>query len=229
MVDFQSKQEAKGFNVIFTQRVNRKALFVGMGLISGLQLTGINAILFYSSEIFQDANISLNPDMAVIFVGSFSFFATIFSSILVDRAGRRALLLLSCFVMFFCFVFMGIFFQLQAADETLVESFSFLPVILLCTFIFTLCIGLGSVSFVMVGEIFAQNVKDLASGISMTLNYALSVFVTLFFPFLADNFGFAVTFYVFSSFIAATFFFVLFRVPETKGKTFQEIQDSFLK
>lgn len=155
--------------------------------------------------------------------------ATIGSSFVVDKAGRRVLLLSAALVNFICLIVLGGFFLAKSNGCVWVENLTIIPIIALCLFLFTNAGGLACVTFVIIGEIFAQNVKDTASGIAMTISYIFTIISTLLFPLLAENFGFEVAFFVFSVFIVAIFIFILFKVPETKGKTFQEIQNLMMK
>lgn len=145
----------------------------------------------------------------------------------MDKAGRKALLVPSCLIMFICTITMGTYFYLRNANPQLVAGLNLVPVITLCLYVFTNSFGLGPVTFVMIGEIFAQNVKDIASAITMSLNYGLSVLVTLLFPLIANAYGFGAAFYCCGFFIGLSCLFMVFMVPETKGKSFQEIQKMF--
>jgi len=224
LIEYHKSQERIGFSSIFKNSTNRKALFTSVGLISAFQLSGINAVLFYTASIFDDANINMDANLAAILVGFFIFVATLISTFLIDKLGRRILLLTSYSSMFVCFLCMAIYFQIQANNPDGLSKWSILPVIFLCLYVFMNSIGAAPVAFVMMGEIFAPNVKDVAAGISMSSNYAFSIVVTVLFPYANEAFGPAVVFFVFTVLIALSFFFVYLFVPETKGKTFEEIQ-----
>lgn len=229
MIEFQKLQETQGMRVLFGDKTNRKTFFLVIGLFVGFQLSGIHAVMYYASSIFADAQVDIEPDLATIAVGSFIVVASFLSSFLMDKAGRRALLLGSNAICFICFIIMGTYLQVQASRPDLVDSIRILPVIVLCIFAFTNSIGIGPVAYVMVGELFRQNVKGIAAGFAMTTNFTLSLTVALIFPLLSESFGSQVTFFVFSGFIAVSFLFVLFFIPETKGKSFEEIQDMLSK
>lgn len=167
--------------------------------------------------------------MAVIFVGICSLCGTIISAFIVDKVGRIALLIVSFSVMFFCCTFMGAYFYVKSNNPESAEQWGIVPVILLCLFIFSNSVGISPIAFVIMGEIFRQNVKDVAAGLSMTLNFGLSIVVTLLFPYITRTFGASVSFSIFGMCSFISFFFVVFIVPETKGKSFQEIQNLLLK
>lgn len=99
------------------------------------------------------------------------------------------------------------------------------PVIFLCGFVFANSIGVSPISFVILGEIFNQNVKDKAVGLSMTWSYMLLVGNSLLYPLISEILGPAFCFMIYGFCSFLSYLFVVFSVPETKGKTFQEIQD----
>lgn len=224
MTEFQRSQETQGLSALFGDKINRKTFFLVVGVFFGYQLSGIHAIMYYTASIFEDAQIDLEPDLAAMLVGVFVLAAAILSSFLMDKTGRRVLLLISNSICFLCFITMGTYSQLQESNADLVESLRVLPVIALCLFVFINTIGIGPMIYVMVGEMFRQNVKGVASGLLMSCNFALSITVAMMFPILRDSIGSGITFFVFSGFIAISFFFVMFFIPETKGKSFEEIQ-----
>lgn len=89
--------------------------------------------------------------------------------------------------------------------------------------------GVASVSFILVSEIFAQNVKDTGAGFAMMMSHILAIVASLLFPYISGNFGSYVAFYMFGVITFLAFIFVLAYVPETKGKSFLEIQKSLIK
>lgn len=97
-------------------------------------------------------------------------------------------------------------------------------VAILCLFVFANAVGVAPIAIVVMGEIFAQNIKDMASGISMTWSYTLLVANSFLYPYFSKTYGPESGFGFYGCCTLVSFFFVLFFVPETKGKTFQEIQ-----
>lgn len=166
--------------------------------------------------------------MAVIFVGIFNLIGVFTSVFLVDKLGRRTLLLISYSSLFASFIIMGTYFIIQSNDASLVKNLGFIPIAALCLYVFMNDMGAISCTFVIMGEIFSQGVKDIGAGVAMTTDYVFGMSTGLLFPFCTENLGFGATFFIFSAFHAIFFTFVLFKVPETKGKTFLEIQDILL-
>lgn len=239
---FQKTQEVTGYKAFFREKVNRKALFIASILFVGAEFTGMNAFLFYTTSIFQvshlhiksalfiifsrlqEASIGITPGLASVFAGICTFSGPPLALLLVDRAGRKALLIISLVTMFICLIVMGTYFQMQSHNAESVKSWRIVPVVVLCLFIFINSFGCFPIAFVVLGEIFAQSVKDVAAGITMTISGIAASIITIGFPYLTDAIGNGGVFFLFAGCTALTFLFVLFAIPETKGKSFAEIQ-----
>lgn len=119
---------------------------------------------------------------------------------------------------------MGVYFFMKNNDESSVESLGWLPVVSLCLFIVAFSLGFGPLIFVVLGEMFAADVKGLVGGLPLALNWGLAFVVTKTFSNLVNAIKIGPTFWVFSVFSLLGTFFVFFMVPETKGKSLAEIQ-----
>jgi SP family facilitated glucose transporter-like MFS transporter 8 len=172
--------------------------------------------------LFQSAGSTLEPSTATIIVGVIQTVATFISTLVVDRLGRRILLLISDFVMAVCSLLLGIYFYLQ--NEQDVNSIGWLPLTSVCLFIVTFSLGYGPIPWMMVGELFAPQIKGFASSLSCVLNWILAFIVTRFYSNLVDSFSIQATFWIFAVISAIGTVFVFFVVPETKGKTLDQIQ-----
>jgi SP family facilitated glucose transporter-like MFS transporter 8 len=181
-----------------------------------------NTYVMYS-VLFQSAGSTLEPSTATIIVGVIQAVATFVSTLVVDRLGRRILLLLSDFVMAICTLLLGIYFYLKDEDSD-ISSLGWLPLTSVCLFIVTFSLGYGPIPWMMVGELFAPQIKGFASSLSCVLNWILAFIVTRFYSNLADSFSIQATFWIFAVISAIGTVFVFFVVPETKGKTLDQIQ-----
>ncbi|XP_004530598.1 facilitated trehalose transporter Tret1-2 homolog isoform X2 [Ceratitis capitata] len=218
------KENQVSWMVGLSRPVTRKALFVSLGLMFFQQLCGINAVIFYSAKIFEDANTGIDANLSTIVVGIMQFIATFLSTIVVDKLGRRLLLLTSAIIMALSLISMGVYFYMQDQDEQSVANLGWLPVVSLCVFIVLFSIGFGPVPWLMMGEVFAADIKGVAGSIAGTTNWTLAFIVTKTFVNLTDSIGKGQTFWLFASIIIVGVFFVYFVVPETKGKSLNEIQ-----
>ncbi|XP_021923674.1 facilitated trehalose transporter Tret1-like isoform X2 [Zootermopsis nevadensis] len=202
----------------------KKGLMVAFGLMIFQQLSGVNAVIFYTTDIFRSAGSTLEASTATIIVGVIQAITTFISTLVVDRLGRRILLLISDFVMAICTLLLGVFFYLKDETTDDVSDLGWLPLTSVCLFIVVFSLGYGPIPWMMVGELFAPQIKGFASSFSCVLNWILAFIVTKFYSDLADSFGSYTTFWIFAVISGIGTVFVFFLVPETKGKTLDEIQ-----
>ncbi|XP_030372317.1 facilitated trehalose transporter Tret1-2 homolog isoform X2 [Scaptodrosophila lebanonensis] len=204
--------------------VTLKALGISLGLMFFQQLCGINAVIFYSNQIFEDAQTGIEPTLSAILVGVMQVVATFVSTLVVDKLGRRILLLASGVVMALSTTAIGVYFYLQDQDASSVSDLGWLPVASLCIFIIMFSIGYGPVPWLMMGELFATDIKGFAGSIAGTSNWVLAFLVTKTFTNLNAWLGNGGTFWLFAAITVIGVVFVFFAVPETKGKSLNEIQ-----
>lgn len=122
---------------------------------------------------------------------------------------------------------LGLYFYLkevQHADEV-VAQISWLPVVSLVIFISTYCVGWGPLPWAVMGEMFASNVKAKASGITVSVCWFLAFLITKFSKNMENAFGNYALFWMFGAFCIASIIFTVLLLPETKGKSLQQIQD----
>ncbi|XP_032680146.1 facilitated trehalose transporter Tret1-2 homolog [Odontomachus brunneus] len=212
---------------LFKVKANRKALIYTCALASFQQLTGINFVLFYMQNIFISANSSVPTDQAPIIIGVVQMLASGVTPVVVDRLGRRMLLVLSGIGETVSLCALGFYFYLkevQQADDV-VAQISWLPVVALVIFISTYSVGWGPLPWAVMGEMFASNVKAKASGVTVSVCWFLAFIITKFSSNIIEAFGNYTTFWLFGAFCIASILFTVLLLPETKGKSLQEIQD----
>merc|ERR1711970_999095 len=147
----------------------------------------------------------------------------------MDKAGRRLLLNLSSSIMVISISALGAYFYIADTldDTSLANKIDLLPVASLSLFVFAFSIGFGPIPWLMMSELFSPEVKSLASSISTSFNWTLAFLVTKFFSTMVNGLTEAGAFWFFGSFTILTFLFCMFFVPETKGKSLDEIQQLF--
>ncbi|KAL3275587.1 hypothetical protein HHI36_020342 [Cryptolaemus montrouzieri] len=209
------------------KKATKKAFVISFGLMMFQQLSGINAVIFFTSTIFKQAgaNFSFSP---TIIVGIMQVIATFVSSIVVDKFGRKILLIGSDSMMALSSVALGIYFTLQdrhILNEDQISTISFLPVLSLCVFIIVFSLGFGPIPWMISSEVFPPEIKSVASSAAGTFNWFLAFIVTAYYQPLTSLVGADVTFYMFTLISFTGSLFVFFVVPETKGKTMNEIQN----
>uniref|UniRef100_A0A336LQF3 Facilitated trehalose transporter Tret1 n=1 Tax=Culicoides sonorensis TaxID=179676 RepID=A0A336LQF3_CULSO len=208
-----------------TRTASIRSAFIAIGLMFFQQMSGINAVIFYTTRIFTDSGSDIDPSLSTIIVGVIQVVATFISSLVVDKLGRRLLLLFSIVVMGICLCGLGVFFYLKDEESEIIDNLGWLPITSLCIFMIAFSLGFGPVPWLMAGELFAPDIKGFLGAIAGTTNWLLAFVITKFFASLSEGIGNGPTFWLFMGFCVVGFVFVLLFVPETKGKSFQHIQD----
>ncbi|RYY38885.1 MAG: MFS transporter [Chitinophagaceae bacterium] len=218
----QQKQEASWRTLL--QPGFRRALWIGIGLSIFQQVTGINAILYYAPEIFKsfgsDATASL---LETSMLGVINLVFTIVSIFLVDRVGRKPLLLAGSVGMLVALSVVGIASWQGEGGVWL------LPVLLL--FMASFSLSWGPVVWVLLSEIFPNSVRSLALSIAVFIQWAANFAVSQTFPLLTgsellrERFHGAFPFLLFAVLCAVALVFVRRYVPETRNKTLEQMND----
>lgn len=205
------------------QKATRKAFFIISAQFFFFQFTGINAVLFYTTTILKEANISLDAGIGSIIVVSSQIVGTGFSTLFVDRYGRKPMLMISTVIMALSHLTIGSYFALKDSGRS-IDSLRWLPIASLSVFELAFGCGTGPVSYVLLGELFNPNAKKVIAPVGKSLNLIFAAVVGLIFPYLVESIGSAGTFYLFCGFSILALMFTIFFIPETKGKSLLEIQ-----
>ncbi|KAJ0770576.1 putative major facilitator, sugar transporter, major facilitator superfamily [Helianthus annuus] len=199
-----------------------RSLIVGVGLMVLQQFGGVNAIAFYANSIFISAGFSSSIGSIALVIVQIPF--TILGVLLMDVSGRRPLLMVSAAGTCLGCLFLGISFLLQDLHEYK-ELSPILALVGVLVFKGSFSLGMGGIPWVIMSEIFPINIKSSAGSLVTVVNWFGSWVVTYFFNFLmkCSTEG---TFFLFSGVCCVTILFVAKLVPETKGRTLEEIQAS---
>lgn len=207
----------------FSTPAAKRGLLIGLGVMFIQQFGGINAVVFYTVKIFKDAGSSLDPNIATIIVGTIMMVTTWIATMVVDRLGRRILLLVSALIMALSTSTLGLYFYLKSHGSD-VSSLGWLPLASMCIFIIVFSLGFGPIPWMLVGEIFPSQIKGMAVSIACLFNWFSVLLVTKFFADIITLLGGHTAFWIFSGVALFGTFFTYVLVPETKGKTLDEIQ-----
>lgn len=150
--------------------------------------------------------------------------ATFIATILVDRAGRKVLLLISATTMMIMLAALGAFFYIQDTDEETAKTIGWLPLTSLCIYIFAFSVGFAPVPWILASEVYSKEMSPIASPLSGAFSWGLAFVLTVTFNSVSEAIGIGQTFWIFAGFSALGGIFVLLMVPETKGKSMSEIQ-----
>ncbi|XP_058090514.1 sugar transporter ERD6-like 5 isoform X8 [Magnolia sinica] len=223
METIQSLQEARILDLF--QRKYAHSVIVGVGLMVLQQFGGVNGIAFYASAIFVSAGFS-SGSIGTIAMAAVQIPMTTLGVLLMDKSGRRPLLMVSAAgTCLGCFL-VGVSFVLKVRDhewlKALIPSVALVGV-LVYTGSFSL--GMGGIPWVIMSEIFPINMKGSAGSLVTLVNWLGSWIISYTFNFLL-NWSSAGTFFIFASICGVTVLFVAKLVPETKNRTLEEIQAS---
>ncbi|KAF5278492.1 hypothetical protein FQA39_LY05981 [Lamprigera yunnana] len=213
---------------IFKSRGLIKALIISLSLVGIQQFSGINSILFYTESIFAASGSSIPSKISPMIVGAVQVFASFLTPLMVDRLGRKFLLLISAVGMTVAEVPLGLYFYLKDNQHD-VGAIFWLPVVCLVVYILFYNFGFGPLPWTMMAEIFPTNVKSLLSTVTASFCWLLGFLITKFFSTISAEIGMAGTFWLFSGFCVVAIVFVVTCVIETKGKSFREIQEILSK
>jgi SP family arabinose:H+ symporter-like MFS transporter len=202
---------------LFSPRL-RRALTIGFCVALFQQITGINAIFYYAPEIFKTAGMDISGAMSfTVLIGITLVLATLVSMWIIDKVGRRSLLIFGSAGMAVTLSCTGILFRASETQTTLL-------LICILAYVAIFAISYGTVAYVIISEIFPIHVRGIAVSIATFALWGGNFFVSRFFPVLVENISAANTFFIFAGVSVIAFIFVVAMVPETKGKTLEEIE-----
>jgi SP family arabinose:H+ symporter-like MFS transporter len=195
----------------------RYPLFLAITIGAFNQLAGINAILYYLNDIFQAAGFSqLSGDQQAIAIGFTNLIFTMIGMSLIDRAGRKTLLLIGAAGTASCLAGVAWIYRSNAHQGMLVW--------LLIGYIAFFAMSQGAVIWVYIGEVFPNAVRSKGQGVGNASHWTMNTIIALSFPWVASHLGQSVPFVFFSVMTVVQFLTVLFAYPETKGQTLEALQ-----
>ena len=198
----------------------RTALAIAVALAILQQVTGINTVLFYGSVIFKEQVGGHSQSSAIgynVLIGAVNFLATIVALWIIDKVGRKAILMVSSAAMGVCLIVLGWAFLIQPPPTNLV-----LGIMLCCAASFA--VGLGPGVWVVMAEIFPTRVRGRAMSVATISLWVACVALTMTFLSLARAISISGAFWLYASMCVITFLIVWLATPETKGKTLEEIE-----
>ena len=200
----------------------RPALIIGIGLAVFQQITGINTVIYYAPTILEIVGFSAGGAIAAtaLGVGVVNVGFTVLSLFLLDRAGRRLLLLIGLVGMTVSLALLGVVFSLESTSG----AAGLLATICLALYIASFAISLGPVFWLMISEIYPLRIRGTAMSVASIANWGSNFLVALTFPVLLATLGGAGAFWLFAVLGIVAWLFVWFLVPETKGRSLEEIE-----
>jgi MFS transporter, SP family, arabinose:H+ symporter len=216
-----SKPASRGFRGL-TERRMRFIMLVALGLAFFQQITGINAVFYYLPTIFAQAGGGVNDAFRqAVLVGLVNLGMTFVAIWLIDRLGRRPLLIAGIAGMAVSLLVIGWAFGQPTMNARLV-------LIAIVGFVASFAISLGPVMWVLLSEIFPNEQRAAAISVAGFFNALVSASVTFIFPWELSTLGSAGTFLAFGLLASCALIFVLLFVPETKGRTLEELEHDLM-
>ncbi len=202
------------------RRPLRPLMLVGLALAIGQQIIGVNTVVYYSATILQYTGLSASSSvLQAVSVGITNVVFTVVAILLLDRFGRRPLLLTGTAGCILALVGLGLWFRLPA-----LQAVPVLALIFLLVFIASFAVGLGPVFWLMISEIYPLGVRSRAMSVATIANWAANFVVSYFFLQLVGGIGRPGTFWLYAALGVVSFAFFYRAVPETKDRSLEEIQ-----
>ncbi|HVB86997.1 MAG TPA: sugar porter family MFS transporter [Candidatus Dormibacteraeota bacterium] len=200
----------------------RMAMVIGIGLAIFQQVTGINTVIYYAPKIIQSAGISSASGaiLATAGIGLVNVVMTVVSMWLIDRVGRRPLLLVGIAGMIVSLGVLGYAFYAPSRSGSVAE----IAVVTLMAYVASFAISLGPIFWLLIAEIYPLKIRGSAEGVAAASNWAANFVVTLTFLTLLQVIGASRTFWLYAALALAAWVFSYALVPETKGRTLEEIE-----
>jgi sugar porter (SP) family MFS transporter len=200
----------------------RPAMIVGVGLAIAQQLTGINTVIYYAPTILKFAGLSSASVaiLASVGIGVVNVVLTLVAMQLIDRVGRRPLLLVSLAGMTLSLFVLGLAFALPRLSGLL----GWLAVSSLMVYVGSFAVGLGPVFWLVLSEIYPLRIRGRAMSVGTVANWGANLAVALSFLTLTQVLGKPATFWLYAAISIGAWLFAYFLVPETKGQTLEEIE-----
>jgi sugar porter (SP) family MFS transporter len=201
-------------------------LVMTIGIVVGIvqQVTGINAVFFYAPTIFEQSGIGTNAAfMQAVLVGLVNLVFTLVAMALIDRFGRRPLLVFGLSGIAACMLLLAWAFSAGDAANPRLILFGILG------FVASFAVSLGPVMWVLFSELFPNRVRGVAISVVGLVNSATAFLVTLVFPWQLQALGSAATFLIYGVFAVAGLAFVARVLPETKGRSLEELEKLLLR
>ncbi|XP_066598760.1 facilitated trehalose transporter Tret1-like isoform X1 [Prorops nasuta] len=219
----QRKRNKKGIKELLVKEGNRKGLIICLLLVLGLQANGSIVIQNYITAIFNYAGLNYSSNYSSIIIGITYYISSILSMFIIDRIGRRTLLAVGSFIISIFLAMIAVFFHLRDIGYD-VDNYLWVPIVGLFGYAIAVNVGVAGIPLIIRAEVFPPNVKAPANMVLVMWAGIVGSGIIKLFQVVDDNYGMYTIFYFFC--VANMLLNVLVAVymPETKGKTFEEIE-----
>lgn len=204
----------------------RPLIWVGAGLAIFQQFVGINTVIYYAPTILSKTGLTNSASITqTVFVGVTNVVFTIIAVLILDKVGRRRLLLIGTVGLTAAIIFLGVFF----ASPWLQHNASYLALVALIVYIASFAIGLGPVFWLMISEIYPTGIRSKAMSLATVANWAANFLVAGTFLSLIALVSRQGAFFIFGFLGILAIAFFAWKVPETKDKSLEQLQHELVK
>ncbi|CAH1111738.1 unnamed protein product [Psylliodes chrysocephalus] len=223
----KGRAEAKKANVLdlFKKRENRFALMLALLPLLVQHFSGISIIMTYLAPFFNAAGTSISGNIAAVIVSMVKISCYIFTSFVVERFGRRRMLLISATGTGIPLFALGMYFYLQYTNSDLLHFLQWLPLVAILSNVFIYSMGIGPVPMAVISELFPSDLRAASSAVINTVVTTIVFGLTSGFPLFSEAYGIHWCVWMFSLCCFVGAILIYFFLPETKGKSFSEIQE----
>lgn len=205
-----------------TQRWVRPALIAGIGVSVLGQASGVNTVIYYAPSIFNDTGLGRSAAiLATAGIGLVNVLMTIVGMWLIERAGRKRLLIIGFAVMALCLIVLGAALGFGGGNTGIIA------IICLAVYIAAFAVSVGVVVFVLPSEVYPLAIRGSAMSTTLVANWGMNFIVSLTFLSLLQTLGSAITFWMYAAVCVLGVLYAVFLVPETKGKTLEQLERDF--
>jgi sugar porter (SP) family MFS transporter len=230
-IETEAGEERAPFMELFRPAM-KLVMTIGIAVAILQQITGINSVFFYAPLIFEQSGIGTDAAfMQAVLVGIVNLVFTVLAIVLIDRLGRRPLLGFGLTVIAACMLLLAYGFgsATYTPGGELVEINATLILIGILGFVAGFAISLGPVMWVLFSELFPNRVRGVAISFVGLINSAVSFTVQLVFPWELENLGNSTTFLIYGLFAIVGLVIVMKLLPETKGKSLEQLEAELVR
>jgi sugar porter (SP) family MFS transporter len=217
-----AKEEKGSYKEVFSKKMSP---LIRMGIVVAVfsQVTGINSIMYYAPMIFAKTGIGIGDSlMQTIAVGGVNLIFTFVAIKYIDKFGRKPLLIAGCTGMAISLVVLAVAFYLH-------EFGGFLILASILIYIASFAASVGPVTWVFIAEIYPNRLRSEAMSVAVVFLWAAVFLVSLTFPYMLNALGGGTAFLVFGSMCVVYLVFLITKIPETKGKSLEELERILIK
>lgn len=220
----EQKRDKASMKDLFRVKWIRNIVFVGIGIAVMQQVTGVNSIMYYGTEILEDSGFSTNAALiGNIANGAISVIATATGIWLLGHFSHRKMLIFGQFGVISVLFLLGL-------TTLLFENSPMLPYLVLTLTVCFLAFMQGTISpttWLFLSEIFPMKLRGIGMGVCVFFNWITNFVISLLFPVALEYIGLSITFFIFVVLNIAAVIFSKKYLPETKGKTLEQIEEAF--